>query len=118
MDILSKWLNDLGYNKNQLKLCSFNCNNSVALKVSINMVQFQDIERRKIYNQGLVECRAKSILKGIFEKECIPAIEVFLKYDTNNQLYYDLGNGYHRYRISKFLEFSYIHIIIREPKKN
>lgn len=113
MDIINKWLNELGYNKKQLVLYHFNCKDSHALLVPIKMVRFQDTERKKIYNQGLVEERAKSILNGIFKGDKIPAIEVFLKYD-NNQLYYELANGYHRYRISKFLGLFNIHVLIRE----
>jgi len=108
MSILKNWIKELGYDESTLVDNSYLCEEESSFLIPIESLDLGFDFPRKIdkvtYTEGMEVCRAKDILDGIFENKYLPAIEI----DIN----YKLHNGYHRYAVSRYLNFSHIPVKI------
>lgn len=118
MIILKEWIKELGYETNQLEKSHYLCKEINSFLIPIKTLKLGFNFPRNVYRathiNGMVKNQAENILKGIFDNQYLPPIEVYLEYDYINDYYYKLADGYHRYTISRYLNFKYIPVKIEK----
>lgn len=118
MKILKKWIIELGYGNQKINGTSYLCNEKNAFLIPTNSLilgfNFPREIKKPTHIEGMEDWRAKYSLNYIFNYKYLEAIEVYLEYDYINGYHYKLADGYHRYTISRYLNFPYIPVKIKK----